>query len=157
MELMGFILGNVIPLLYENKRRPFTGHVLCLGMPDVYFTYDFLLEMAEVVKVSLNKTAPISPSHRPDFAAKGFISGKTLFKSLGFTYVSVLDCSEFEGAEIIFDLNNSDLPPQIEGNYDVIIDHGTIEHIFHIPNCLNNIFKLLKINGRVIHSSPASN
>lgn len=39
----------------------------------------------------------------------------------------------------------------------MIIDGGTIEHVFHIPNVLNNIYKMLRQGGRVIHLSPSSN
>jgi hypothetical protein len=34
---------------------------------------------------------------------------------------------------------------------------GTLEHVFHLPNVLKNIFNMLKVAGRVIHISPANN
>ena len=39
----------------------------------------------------------------------------------------------------------------------MIIDGGTMEHIFHIPNVLNNIYRMLRVGGRIIHISPSSN
>lgn len=154
---MGFIRANVIPLLKEHSRRAFSGTLLNLGMPDVYFDYQHLKRMARTVNVKLNPLVDITLSHNHDFAAKGYISGETLFKSMSFERISVLDYSSFEGAEIKYDLNRIDLPHNLQENFDVIIDHGTMEHVFHIPNCLNNMFKMLRVGGRMTHSSPSSN
>ena len=154
---MGFVRANVLPILKEHKLRPFSGHLLCLGQPDVYFTYEHLLRMSRIADVLLETSVPITLSYKPSFAAKGYISGETLFKSIGFSQVSVLDYSSFEGAEFEFDLNDAALPTHLENRFDAIIDHGTMEHVFHIPNALNNIFRMLRVGGRVIHSAPGEN
>ena len=86
---MGFIRANILPILKEHNLRPFSGHVLCLGQADVYFTYEHLLRMAGIAEVVL-KSVPVTLSYKPDFAAKGYISGETLFKSIGCSQVSVL-------------------------------------------------------------------
>jgi SAM-dependent methyltransferase len=153
---MGFVRANILPILKEHKVKPFHGHVLCLGVPDTYFTYDHLLRMALIAKVDL-LSFPITYSYNSELAKKNYISGELLFKSIGFSQFSSLDNSKFEGAEYIFDLNNNILPENLKEKFDVIIDHGTLEHVFHFPNALNNIFQMLKIGGRVIHSSPGEN
>lgn len=154
---MGFVKGNIIPILKEGKERPFHGSLLCLGFPDVYFTIDQFRAMVTSTNVHLDNSVELRLSSREYFAKLGCISGEALFRSLGFQKIETLDYSQFEGAEITFDLNNSDLPQNLKNSYDAIIDHGTIEHIFHIPNALKNIFQMLKIGGRIIHSSPTSN
>src|SRR5262249_30321510 len=143
--------------LKEHKRKPFSGALLCLGQPDVYFGYEKLRKMALTVEVELEASVEVTPSHNQHFASLGYISGQTLFKSLGFESVHSLDYSDFEGAGIIHALNSSELPKELYERFDVIIDHGTIEHVFHIPNALLNLFRMLKIGGRLIHSSPTSN
>lgn len=154
---MGFIRGNMIPILKESKRQPFTGHVLFLGHPDIYFDYQHLLRMAKIARVSLDMSVPIKPSPKPDFAAKQYLAGDTVFKMLGFEQISVLDYSDFEGANIVFDLNSTELPSELIGKFDVVVDHGTLEHVFHLPNALSNIHRLLKTGGRAITSSPSTN
>ena len=154
---MGFIRANIIPILKEHKRRPFSGQLLCLGQPDVYFNYDHLRRMATTVHVDLSPGVTVTPSPNEHFASLGYISGETLFKSMGFEAIHALDFSEFEGAAIIHDLNSPDLPDALCERFDVIIDHGTLEHVFHIPNALQNLFRLLKTGGRLIHSAPTSN
>ncbi|MFZ4984792.1 MAG: class I SAM-dependent methyltransferase [Blastocatellia bacterium] len=154
---MGFVRGNVLTLLKEHKQRPFSGHCLCLGQADVYITYDTLVELARIARVALFEDVELSLSYKPELAMKNYISRETLFKSIGFDYVSALDYSKFEKAEYVFDLNSPEVPDTLKNKFDTVIDHGTIEHVFHIPNVFNNIFQMLKCDGRVVHTSPSSN
>jgi hypothetical protein len=154
---MGFIRANTALILKEHKRRPFSGRLLSLGAPDVYFDFAYLGRLAETVHAPIDRSVPVTPSPKSDFAARGCISGDTLFKSIGFDRIDALDCSAFEGASIVHDLNDRNLPATLRGQFDAVIDHGTIEHVFHLPNTLANIFDLLKVGGRVIHCAPSSN
>lgn len=79
-----------------------------------------------------------------------------IFKSMGFGEVESIDYSSFEGATQILDLNQP-IPDHLRGQFDVVLDSGTTEHIFHIPNALKNAVDLAKVGGRIIFCSPASN
>jgi SAM-dependent methyltransferase len=154
---MGFVKGNMIPILKEAKERPFYGSLLFLGYPDCYFTGAQFQGMASEVGVKLKPEVQLEKSDRHYFKRLGCVAGESVFKSLGFEKLDTLDFSDFEGADIVFDLNSANLPKDLAEKYDCIIDHGTMEHIFHIPNVLNNIFQLLRVGGRIVHSSPSSN
>jgi SAM-dependent methyltransferase len=154
---MGFVKGNVVPLLKEHKLRPFYGSLLCLGYPDVYFTPDQFRRMCSYYKIELDRSVELLVSKRPWFGTEGFLCGECLFKSLGFEEVVTMDYSQFEGASVLFDLNAADVPAELNTRFDFIMDHGTLEHVFHIPNALNNIFKILRVDGRVLISCPTSN
>jgi hypothetical protein len=80
------------------------------------------------------------------------------FKSLGFETVRRMDVSPHEGADIIYDLNNDlNLFPELYAEtFDCIIDGGTLEHVFNVPNALKNLFYLLKVGGRVLHFVASS-
>ena len=74
-----------------------------------------------------------------------------VFELLG----STLDCVDIHasrGCERIVDLNC----PQALGEYDLVIDAGTIEHCFHIGQALNNAAGAVKAGGRIFHSPPMS-
>lgn len=155
--VMGFIRANMIPILKEHKRIPFSGKLLLLGAPDVYFGMNDFKRMAQTVQVDLDDSVEVTESHNAFFRKKGYISGDTLFKSIGFESITIMDYSDFEGATLIHDLNSPDVPQEFFEQFDVIIDHGTLEHVFHIPNALQAVFKFLKKGGRMIHCLPTSN
>lgn len=154
---MGLTKATTKVLLKEASRRPFEGRVLTLGRQDIWFSYDLLQKMAMEFGVELSNPNSITLSHKRKFAAKRYISDDCLFKSLGFSESKTLDISNYESAHYIFDLNSAEVPKQFLEAFDVIVNGGTIEHIFHVPNVLNNIYKMLRQGGRIIHLCPSSN
>lgn len=87
---------------------------------------------------------------------KAVSSKKQFWHNLGFESVTSLDYSDFEGAEIIWDLNLP-LNDSFSERFDVVFDGGTMEHVFDTSSVLGNIGKLLKVGGLVIHEVPSSN
>lgn len=85
------------------------------------------------------------------------IDSYDLFKLLGFREVYALDISDYEGANITFDLATSCLPDDMMKRFDYIYDGGVLEHIFNAPQALLNISRMAKVGGRVIHDVPAGN
>jgi hypothetical protein len=75
------------------------------------------------------------------------------FKS---TTVDSMDISNFEGANIIHDLNKIVDDKNIIGAYDTVLDIGTLEHLFNINNALINVSKLCKVGGQIIHVLPTN-
>lgn len=71
---------------------------------------------------------------------------ETLFKELEFSSVDSIDCSSYESATIIHDMNNP-IPDNLKNKYDYIYDGGTIEHIFNIAQVIDNISDMLSIGG----------
>ena len=78
-----------------------------------------------------------------------------LIDYFGANLVHSIDNSNFEGANIIFDMNEE--LESITKQYDTIIDIGTSEHVFNINQNLKNMSKLCKRGGRIIHCLPANN
>ena len=154
---MGFVRANIIPIIEEHGKRPFSGRLLLLGQADVYFSQQLLDGMARTARVTLAAGVPVRLSHASVLAEKGYISGDSLFRQLGFAEISVMDISTFEGADIQFDLNSPEIPAALAEQFDVIIDHGTLEHVFHLPNAMRSLHRMLKPGGRMIHSAPSGN
>ena len=70
--------------------------------------------------------------------------------------VDAIDYSDYEGASIVHDLNEP-LKPEHKNIFDVVIDGGTIEHIFDAKTALYNYMSLLKVGGTLYISTPANN
>jgi len=156
---MGLSPSSLQMLLREASRRSFDGILLTLGRQDVAFSYDFLVKNAGEYGVLLRNLNPneIQLASKPDAVRQGYISDECLYKALGFSSFQALDCSDYESAHIMFDLNKSEIPKKLVDAFDVILNGGTIEHIFHLPNALNNLYRMLKVGGRIIHIAPSSN
>ena len=73
---------------------------------------------------------------------------ETLFANLFCNNVNVnvdsIDNSNYEGANIIHNMN---APFQSAKKYQYIYDGGTIEHIFNIPQVMENVIRMLDLNG----------
>lgn len=88
--------------------------------------------------------------HWGDFA-DGFLD-----EFLGVEELTVIDASAYQGADTVHDMNQP-VPEAWRNRYDVIIDGGTLEHIFNVPIALSNIAHMLVIGGTVFISTPANN
>jgi len=77
-----------------------------------------------------------------------------LLDHFGSTCVDSIDNSNYEGATIVTDMN---LPWKSSKLYDTVMDLGTMEHIFNVPQVLDNIKKACKNGGQIIHILPANN
>ena len=73
------------------------------------------------------------------------IDCEEFFKNiLNFESISSIDNSSYENASIIHNMNHPFIPIE---KYDYIYDGGTTEHIFNIPQVLDNVINLLEVDG----------
>ncbi|NQW57508.1 MAG: hypothetical protein HQ456_02255 [Polynucleobacter sp.] len=89
-------------------------------------------------------------SDESDFSRQLFI------KKLGAKSVSALDVSDYQGAEVIWNLNTPILSCNYS-TYDAVIDLGTLEHLSNNSIALTNIFWLLAARGRYYYSCVMNN
>lgn len=75
---------------------------------------------------------------------------------LGAKVCHSLDVSDYQQSEIICNLNLP-LPSELIGQYDVIIDAGTLEHLSNQSIAIENLFKLLRNEGIYYFTVPCNN
>jgi SAM-dependent methyltransferase len=142
-------------LLYELKKDYQLGDsVLQLGKQALYVEADQLPGIAAQFGFDVtmdNATKDQSGEYVPET-----YNDIVFFEALGFKTVSSLDYSDYEGADLIHDLNTP-IPQSLHGKYDFVYDGGTLEHVFDFPQCLRNIHNLLKVGGLVAHAAPSHN
>lgn len=150
---MGIPINGGLNYLLTNYHsyQEFTGKsLLMLGVQNLSITYEEFYQIANNLQFQL-----------ADIKINQYLGHKidsyNLFYLLGFREVKALDVSPYEGADIIFDLQNENLPEELFERFDVIYDGGTLEHIFDISTALDNTSKMLKISGLIIHDVPAAN
>ena len=150
------ISSSTIRLLErESKRSRFKGSLLQLGRQEIWSSKMAMLSIASKEQYDLVAVENQHPLKKSRFVNCMCMDDVQFFKMLGFSSVHSLDVNDFEGADVLYDMN---IPIPFESihfkKYDVIYDGGTLEHVFHVPNFLKNVFDLLAVNGRVIHYSP---
>ena len=135
---MGIDIHAVNFLRYVTKKRKL-GRVATIGRQSLLVPRR---ELAKVLGVSWKDTN------------LGLYSEELLKKHFGATAVDSYDYSDYEGATHVVDLGRPMVPEQ---QYDTIIDCGTTEHVFDVPQVLRNLSSLCASGGQIIHVLPANN
>lgn len=151
---MAILPGSARLLLAEHQRRPFAGSVLELGKMLVFLTSEELESLAADEGLELRVDRP-ELSHDRRLASQGCLSDRDFFRSLGFEEVVSSDVCGYEGADVLFDLNE-ELPDELAERFDVVFDGGTLHHVFDLPQALSNVHRALKVGGRAVIGMAAS-
>lgn len=79
-----------------------------------------------------------------------------LFRSLGASQVDVMDFSDYEGANLLHDLNQP-IPEAHRAAFDVVVDGGTLEHVFNFPVAIRNCMEMVRPGGRFFSATIPNN
>ena len=120
--------------------------VLMFGRQTFFPTAPALARVFQALDV---KEDPVSFHERTRFA-------EPFFELLGAKRVRSLDYSDFEGAEVIHDMNQP-LPAEMRNQAGVVFDGGSIEHVFHVSQALKNLMELVRVGGWFMQITPANN
>lgn len=118
------------------------GHVLTLGHQDVHLELDQYRRVLKQLGLPPRNTVP-------KFADE-------LLLAMGATAVDAVDFHDYEGANLIHDLNQS-VPADWHQRYDLVFDGGTLEHIFSFPTAIKSCMQMLKPNGRFVSVTMPNN
>jgi hypothetical protein len=75
---------------------------------------------------------------------------------LGVSTVNTLDYSAYEGADLLYDLNQP-IPAELKGRFDVVVEAGSLEHIFNFPIAIANLMQMTKVGGTIFASTVSNN
>lgn len=145
---MGLPISDAAMLVQITKEHGQKETALCLGEPLLGYSFNELKDFCSKISVEINL--------EPKFDKNQPLTGEMLFKLLGYKEYLSLDISDYEGADIIHNLNDSDLDEKHFNRTDFIYDAGTLEHVFNLPNALQVIYKLLRPGGIVCHHNPSN-
>lgn len=87
-------------------------------------------------------------------ADKGY--AESVFSKLGAKSVHSFDASDYESATYIHDFNYP-IPDEYKDKYSLVLDGGTLEHIFHFPHAIQNCMEMLEVGGHFLSITPANN
>jgi hypothetical protein len=85
---------------------------------------------------------------------QGYSEG--LLQLLGAEEIDSLDYSNYEGANLLHDMNLP-IPDHWKARYDTVLESGSLEHIFNFPVSIANCMEMVAENGRLIIITPVNN
>jgi hypothetical protein len=153
---MAIIKSAVRLIIREHPHYRFSGPVLTLGVPEIHATYPELLDWFGTLAGSPCQVSAsqVELSDNEIGRKLGWVSAQTFFKAFGWSETVSLDIPGCEHQpDIIHDLNQP-FPAELINRFSLVIDPGTVEHVFDVKTCLGNVVRALRIGGVVIHQVP---
>lgn len=146
---MGLLASEIVQFLQIAEKRGIEGKTLAM-MGKQHIS----LEMDPFLSIIREMGYPYDRALADQISSQKEIDSCDFFKMLGFEEVHAVDYSEYEGADIIFDLNDP-LPDSLKGAFDYVINGGTLEHVFDIARAMENMSGMVKDGGLIMHLSPS--
>jgi hypothetical protein len=75
---------------------------------------------------------------------------------LGAEKIDSLDYSAYEGANILHDMNLA-VPENLKGKYSLVLESGSLEHIFNFPRSMANCMEMVEEGGHLLIITPVNN
>jgi hypothetical protein len=151
---MGIHQQHAIMIIKEHLYRPLPKRVHLLGRQSIDFDYPTAVGLCRAwgweprpVEVQLDRTTDLGET-------RGYISDKTFFQMPGAEEVLAIDHSDYEGAELIVDLNKP-IADELMGIADFIFGGSVCDNVFDPAGYVRNISRLLKIGGRFLDQNIA--
>lgn len=162
---MGIAINLVYLLSQVLRDSDRSNHaVLTIGVQDCYFDQDKLMRSFKRNNIQYTKI----PQSRIEYTT-GFhhlsvqdrqplshnLHQRSLLEFLGYSRNNILalDVNDYEGCDIIHDLNTP-VPDSLRGRFDVVFDSGTVEHVFSTKDAFFNLATLCRIGGVVVQFEP---
>lgn len=119
--------------------------VLCFGYPAVMIPREHCERMLGFMP------SKFVPSPKYLTAVKELPDARAVFEGWG-AELTVVDAIAHNGDETLADLNE----PHDFGEFDLVVDAGTIEHCFNIGQAFRNMAQSVRVGGRILHTSPVT-
>ncbi len=144
---MAITNSDVTFLFYCKKIGVSFKDTLMLGRLRLYATKEYILK--DSVKFNNLDKSYDEVLFKDDYC-------EPFLEMLGADFIDSLDVSDYENATIIHDMNYP-LDKKYDSKYTVVIDGGTIEHVFNFTTAITNSMKALKVGGHYLGMTPANN
>jgi SAM-dependent methyltransferase len=156
MGLAYYMLEGVIR---EHCHRAIIGSVVQIGRQTMELTVPQMRKLFDNYGLSLGnvrdeeieidrQTTQVRQTGAP------YVSDHALFTALGAAEVHAVDHSDFEGADIIHDMNRP-IDPALDAIADLILDGSTLDNVHDPAIALMNYNRMLRPGGRVVSINVA--
>lgn len=145
-------------VLHFHKQRQFSGSVCVLGNQEIWADYDGLKECFAQMGLAHRTPSEVRPhssrmfSEDPTLSALAakFVHASVFFEMMGMNEYVDIDKFALDRPVLQLDLNEP-IDPALHDRFDLVIDGGTVEHIFDVRTVLANLVSMTKTGGHVMH------
>jgi hypothetical protein len=147
---MGFDVQGVKFLIGAHRSGVSFGTTATLGRQELF------ISGSQLRKIMRGFGMPISDveARRLTDESGGF--AEPLLTSLGGERIVSIDASWYEGASVVHDMNLP-IPDTLRNTFSVVIDGGTLEHVFNYPVAIKNCMEMVQIGGHLLLMTTANN
>jgi SAM-dependent methyltransferase len=156
-EQMGISAIHAELIIREHKFRPLPKTVHLLGRQTVQLDYRQMSAMLDrhgiapaAVAIEIDRTTSLAIA-----SGQEFISDVTFFGLLGVTKIRAIDHSDFEGADIILDLNQP-ISADLAAAAEFVYGGSVLDNVFDPATYIKNIARLLAPGGRLLDQNLGS-
>ena len=143
---MGIIYSNAALLVKAKQNNICFDKILTIGHQTLYLSQKQIKRLAKRYALTIDTTVFLHQQYADKFF-KIFLNAKNVMS---------LDYSEYENCDIIHDMNLP-IDPSYHEKFDVVIDGGSLEHIFNFPVAVANSMKMVKQGGSLFIFTTANN
>src|SRR5262245_1464431 len=132
---------NALKFLLDAKASGVSfERTVTLGRQGLFVEPPALADLARRVAPSLSDAEATALLTRADGFCEPFL------ELLGAAAPASLDISAYQSATIVHDMNEA-LPQHLHASFSTVIDSGTLEHIFNVPQALRNCMEMVNLGG----------
>lgn len=143
-----------------HKEVTLEGPVLCLSNHDIWATHNDLRSFFKDMDCTFREVAYIRNTSAGLQQAENWPGSKDLphakvfFGMMGIDDYVDIDKYDYDKPMLLHDLNDP-IPPSLCNRFSLVVDCGTMEHIFDVKSVFENIVRSLRVGGWVIHFAPS--
>ena len=145
---MGLVYNNLRVLLSARRQGTSFARTLTIGRQQLYLAPREVRWLAQEFPEFDLATRGVPPP--------GAYCEEWLCAWLGCQSVTAIDASDYEGAQLVHDMNQP-IPPEWELQFSAVIDGGSLEHIYFATTAIANAMRLTSIGGWLFIASVANN
>ena len=147
---MGLDYNGVRLLAYTKALDPSLDSIVMLGRQSLHTDAAGIQAVFEEFRIPFEEWDP----QRVVDAGSGYC--EPLLQHMGFGRIESIDYSNYEHPTHVYDFNRP-LPHDFDAGYDLVLDGGSLEHIFNFPIALRNCMRMVKPGGIFVTITPCNN
>jgi len=143
---MGIVYSNAALLALARRNNICFDKILTIGHQELHLSQKQLRQFAKCYGFKIDPGIFLREKYADKFF-EIFLDAKS---------VTSLDYSDYQQANIVHDMNTP-IDPSYHEKFDVVVDGGSLEHIFNFPVAVANCMKMVKKDGSLFIFTTANN